>query len=126
METTTRTEFAKKIEVVSWEVLEFDENDPGFRKNYLVTVKYRGNDYKLVYQPEEPVYLSGDWALRQHDGITTGPFSLNNESGDESNDLIDALMEDGNMEDWEAVCIIDEAVGAVVPFSYEADEQEGE
>lgn len=80
----------------------YDDGYPGYQVDGVITAEYRGKKYTLVFQAAEPVYLSGDFMARQDDGYTTGPFGLNNESGDEHQGLVDAMVENGDAEDDDA------------------------
>lgn len=80
-----------KITVKDSEWQEVPENDPGYRRQYVVTVIYKDKEYVLVFQAQTPEYLSGDWIAREQDGISTGPFLLSNETGDDYSTLLDDL-----------------------------------
>ena len=85
-----------KITIVKSDVQFFAENDIGYQHQIELTVLFDDKKYSLVYQAQEPEYLSQDWIERELDGRTTGAFALDRATGDDSEALANAITDASN------------------------------
>lgn len=81
------------LEIKGHEVECFDDNEPGFEKQYNVTVAFKGNEYILIFQPEAPMPMSRDALDRDQGDYRITDFGLNPfETGDDALKLIEAIQ----------------------------------
>ena len=81
-----------QITVIKSNVEVFEENDCGYQKQIEMTVLFDNKTYSLVYQAQEPEYLSQQYLEREQNGCTTGSYSLDRRTGDDSDALANALV----------------------------------
>jgi hypothetical protein len=99
------------INMVSSDTVTYPDAEPGYETDIVIEVEFNSKKYVLTYQPQEPVYLSGDWVQRQDDGVTTGPYALDgNATSDDSNALVADLIAAGAANDEDAAYALIDAV----------------
>lgn len=89
------------LEIKGHEVECFDDNEPGFEKQYNVTVGFNGVSYTLIFQPVAPMPMSRDALDRDQGDYRISEFGLDPiETGDNGLELIEAIQKfDGVNED---------------------------
>lgn len=107
-----------KLSVEAVEAVDYDGNDAGYNRDYRVTVRYDDNDYILLFQPQEPVYLSAEWISRQSGGSDIDGFSLDpSVTDDDSFALIGAMKKvagDDEGDDYDYLAAINAQILSVV------------
>ena len=87
--------YLSDAKIVGTETVDYTEQEgvsDGFQIDLMIDVEFGGRQFRLVAQPTEPAYLSGNWLAREQDGVTTGPWALHyNETEDGTLDLADAI-----------------------------------